>query len=252
MFFTSTAFYQLDPTGSGPVLYLDAGNISSYPGTGTTWTDLSGNNNNGTLINSPAFDSGNGGSIVFNGTNNYMRLGSPNVSLAPSEVTMLFWIYNNYPGYYLGVFQRDTVTGAALNTPLPWTGWMQVGYGSAGGTNNFFIINGVKAVANRLSRYVYDNPLDRPIYSSSNLGYFPGPGSQNFCFQLQSSISVSNTITNYTWSDLGNRLVGVPNYSLAYSKYLNGNISQIQIYNRALSNTECLRNYDSTKARYGL
>jgi hypothetical protein len=51
----------------GLVLLLDAANSKSYPGTGTTWTDLSRSGNNGTLINGPTFNSGNGGSIVFDG-----------------------------------------------------------------------------------------------------------------------------------------------------------------------------------------
>ena len=50
---------------SGLILNLDAGNVASYPGSGTTWTDLSGNGNNGTLINGPTFNSSNGGSILF-------------------------------------------------------------------------------------------------------------------------------------------------------------------------------------------
>ena len=51
----------------GLVLHLDAGTTRSYPGSGTTWTDLSENSNNGTLVNSPTFNSANGGSIVFDG-----------------------------------------------------------------------------------------------------------------------------------------------------------------------------------------
>ena len=52
----------------GLVLWVDAMNDNSYPETGITWTDLSGNNNNATLINGPTFDTANGGSIVFDGT----------------------------------------------------------------------------------------------------------------------------------------------------------------------------------------
>ena len=56
---------------SGLVLALDAADRNSYPGSGTTWTDLSGNANNGTLTNGPTFNSANGGSIVFDGTNDF-------------------------------------------------------------------------------------------------------------------------------------------------------------------------------------
>jgi hypothetical protein len=51
----------------GLVLYLDAANTKSYIGSGTTWKDLSRNSNDGTLTNGPTFDSGNSGSIVFDG-----------------------------------------------------------------------------------------------------------------------------------------------------------------------------------------
>ena len=54
---------------SGLVLHLDAARPASYPGSGTTWTDLSGQGNNGTLTNGPTYSSANGGSIVLDGTN---------------------------------------------------------------------------------------------------------------------------------------------------------------------------------------
>ena len=56
----------------GLVLYLDAANTKSYPGSGTTWRDLSKSQLNGTLTNGPTFNSANGGSIVFDGTNDYV------------------------------------------------------------------------------------------------------------------------------------------------------------------------------------
>ena len=55
----------------GLVFYVDAGNSNSYPGSGTTWSDLIGSND-GALTNGPTFDSANGGSIVFDGTNDYV------------------------------------------------------------------------------------------------------------------------------------------------------------------------------------
>lgn len=58
----------------GLVLALDAANPTSYPGSGTTWRDLSGNNNSGSLVNGPTFNSVNGGSIVFDGSNDYVNI----------------------------------------------------------------------------------------------------------------------------------------------------------------------------------
>jgi hypothetical protein len=61
---------------NGLVLALDAGRTLSYPGSGTTWTDLSGNGNTGTLTNGPTYSSANGGSLVFDGVDDYVNLGS--------------------------------------------------------------------------------------------------------------------------------------------------------------------------------
>jgi hypothetical protein len=87
---------------SGLVLNLDAGVSSSYPTTGTTWTDLSGSGNNGTLTNGPTYSSANGGSIVFDGSNDYASFTSNcyNVSLngTINELTINAWVYwNSFP-----------------------------------------------------------------------------------------------------------------------------------------------------------
>ena len=58
---------------NGLVLCLDAANKLSYPGSGTTWYDLSGNANNGTLTNGPTFNSANSGSIVFDYIDDYIK-----------------------------------------------------------------------------------------------------------------------------------------------------------------------------------
>ena len=56
---------------NGLILALDAADKNSYPGSGTAWTDLSGNGNNGTLINGPTFNTGSLGNIVFDGVDDY-------------------------------------------------------------------------------------------------------------------------------------------------------------------------------------
>ena len=74
---------------NGLVLYLDAASPRSYPGTGTAWTDLSGNGNNGTLTNGPTYSSANGGSIVFDGVNDYV-LTPVNIDANPNTVSAWF------------------------------------------------------------------------------------------------------------------------------------------------------------------
>ena len=78
----------------GLVLCLDAAIGKSYPGSGTSWTDLSGNGNNGTLVNGPTFSSANGGSIVLDGVNDYIST----TSISISTFTYEGWLYNNLTG----------------------------------------------------------------------------------------------------------------------------------------------------------
>lgn len=96
---------------NGLVLALDAGNKLSYPGSGTVWKDLSGNNNNGTLTNGPTFDSNNGGSIVFDGTNDYVSNTMSNPGSMP--ITFEFWIYSNSSSP-VGIFDTAPNTGDVL------------------------------------------------------------------------------------------------------------------------------------------
>jgi hypothetical protein len=94
---------------NGLALYLDAGNASSYPGSGTNWTDLSSNGRNGTLTNGPTYSATNGGSIVFDGTNDFVQcLGSLTVTAA----TFVSWIRRNgNQNQYDGIlFSRGTNT----------------------------------------------------------------------------------------------------------------------------------------------
>jgi hypothetical protein len=73
----------------GLILSLDAANNKSYPRSGTTWNDLSGNGNNGTLVNGPTFSSANGGSIVFDGTNDVVS--TTLVQTFVNELTVETW-----------------------------------------------------------------------------------------------------------------------------------------------------------------
>ena len=75
----------------GLVLCLDAGDGKSYGGSGTTWTDRSVNSNNGTLTNGPTFDSSNGGSIVFDGSNDYTSFSATKTA----ECTFAVWAKSN-------------------------------------------------------------------------------------------------------------------------------------------------------------
>ena len=73
----------------GLILDLDAAKRDSYPSSGTVWNDISGFQNNGTLINGPTFNSSNGGSIVFDGVDDYVQCAG---SFPLTSATIITWI----------------------------------------------------------------------------------------------------------------------------------------------------------------
>jgi hypothetical protein len=95
----------------GLVLWLDAGTKPSYPGSGTSWTDLSGNNNNGTLTNGPTFNSDNGGIINFDGIDDYV---SVSINLSTSNNTIIAI------ARYSGTISRRVISSNSGNWLLGW------------------------------------------------------------------------------------------------------------------------------------
>jgi hypothetical protein len=210
---------------NGLVLNLDAAKKDSYPGSGTTWRDISGNGNNGTLTNGPTFDKENAGSIVFDGVDDYV-IGNLSSS---SNWTMCIW------------YLSTDITSNEVYYPFGCTtGGNGLGFGgsfSVETQNRWYFFDGVTVHSN-LSMSVLINTWYHLIVTKSSTSY-------NLYTNGLLSLSTSGidlTCTQFTLGRRGNSFAG----------YVKGNISIAQIYNRALSSSEVLQNYNSTKARYGL
>jgi hypothetical protein len=236
---------------SGLVLALDASDKNSYTSGSSIWRNLSANIINGSLINGPIFNTQNNGEIFLDGTNDYITFG--NVSIGTST-TMLFWISGSFQNRYLAVFSRrlpdnqNISTGTGLNIPIPNNGWVQVGYqGDISGTNNF-IINGSVYTANSGGRYTYNYVDDRVLF-----GLDPSPFNANdkqyTTFNIQSVSSLETT--GYVWADRGQKLLGVLS-AQSIQRYLLGSVGNFQVYNRVLTPSEILQNYNALKSRFGL
>ena len=138
----------------GLVLCVDAASKRSYPGTGTTWTDLKGGNN-GTLINGPTFDSDNGGSIVFDGSDDRVDCTSPSEIDSISEITMIAWVrYSGIAvtsGSVVKFYKNsDLVYTSGSITTNTGTGSTLVLGNRPGGGRNFSGRMGVAMVYNRV------------------------------------------------------------------------------------------------------
>jgi hypothetical protein len=206
---------------SGCVLSLDAADKLSYKGSGTTWTDLSGNNNTGTLTNGPTFNAGNMGSIVYDGVDDSVTLSL--VSSNVNNVTTEVW------------FKAITLPGDRglfLNGNGGSSGYgLQFGACGTAGTTLYVFFGGVSCNVVSYSTLV-TNTWYQSVYTRTTT-----PSTSNILYINGTSVS-TNTSANPN-SAAGNTLVG-------HSAY-NGYISVVRHYNRTLSATEVLQNYNKTQ-----
>jgi hypothetical protein len=235
---------------SGLVLNLDAGNASSYPGSGTIWTDLTVNGNNATLVNSPTYNSSNNGYLIFGGTNGngstfnstdqYARIASPTsiplnntartlstwvnfpptVNTTPfSIVAMGAWASTNRSVFNL-MIQSSTIGGAAYVYVATWG-------------DDFLSSTGY------LSYNVWTNISVTYDGNTSLIAYVNGTqiATKTLSGQLVTAFGASG-LTIGTWKD------GFWNSWI-------GSISNVIMYNRALSSTELTQNYNAQKSRFG-
>ena len=217
---------------SGLVLHLDAGNTSSYPGSGTTWTDLSGNNNHGTLINGPTYSSTNGGSIVLDGSNDYIDFGN-SASLSAiggtTNITVSGWAYYTAYGGGGQSYSVITVKGA------PWT-WLLENYLD---TFRFRIVAGGADVSvGDVSTHqlnVWYNVVG--TYDGSNMRLYINGVLKNTVPQTGALATNSETAKIGTWQGT--------DYNLT------GRVSNVSIYNRVLTDAEVLQNYNALRPRFG-
>jgi hypothetical protein len=211
-----------DIVADGLVLYLDAGSPNSYrPDFGTTWKDMSGNGYNGALTNGPTFNSANGGSIVFDGVDDYTT-----GSLSTSNINE----------YTLDVWANVTVKGIG-GSPISTNGTGSQGsiaFIQIGGGGNPWQFNNV--VTDSPSTEVWYHVVGTQTTTTQTI-YLNG-------VLKTSGNAVSSLGTQYT--------VGTRYDRVVQSVYFNGKIAVTKIYNRALTSTEILQNYNAQKSRFGL
>ena len=205
----------------GLVLNLDAGVNKSYPRNGTTWDDLAGSNS-GTLINGPTFDRDNGGSIVFDGTNDYVNT-PVNIDANPSSI---------------GAWFNPSATNGARGVVLTDNGGWDKGFEVNNGWWGIHVGNTLTTIYTAVSADTWYYGF--LIYTASSMSFYVN------------GVNIWNGGT--PGSSSGSTVeIGRANYSSGNgSRFFVGNISLVHIYNRALTATEVLQNYNATKARFGL
>ena len=210
----------------GLVLALDAADRNSYVSGSTTWNDLSRSGFNGTLINGPTFNTGSGGSIVFDGVDDYI---TTNYNPQFQDFTACVWFNSStIIKSYERLLDKDFVNGF-------WIGRNSTNSNSWGG--------GIREASPPYGRYITltDNQWHY-IVSIRN-------GTTHTIYGDGITNTVSGTVSSTT-INASNLWFGRENN--AGPSIYRGNIALTQIYNRALSATEVLQNYNSQKSRFGL
>ena len=222
---------------SGLALLLDAGNTASYPGTGTTWTDLSGNRYTGTLTNGPTYSSSNGGYIVFDGSNDTVT-GTIPASVFSGAHTISAWVYRRSVGPWSTVFASGGNSCTILR-------FMTNGTSTIVGANNAGLIAtapGVEIGADHLNQWLHVTM----VYE----GTANGSAVTVYVYKSGTLIKSNGQTLYWTLSNTGSYNVGY--HSSGGSSQWDGYISQVAVYNRALSAAEIDQNYNALKSRYGI
>ena len=223
----SSTYYQAKRgiVQDGLVLHLDAGVKESYSG-GSTWRDLSGNGNNGTLYNGVYFDRNNRGSLSFDGSNDWVRVNHDEASFNTDYTTLVCWArsnpvnWNNY-GFLMSKRNRFVMHPQQ----------------STRSVNCYFYLNGSW-------RAINVTPSDITIW---NMYAYSWTGS--------SLITYLNGSKTYTYGITATLGTSTDYLRIGYdvsTRYLNGNIAISMIYNRAISDNEVAQIYNATRHRFGL
>lgn len=226
---------------NGLVLNLDASRSSSYAGAGTTWTDISGNSNNGTLTNGPVFGTASVSTITFDGVNDYVSIaGLANYLNNKTKFSYETWFkvnsttsfgtlfsFGNNDNYSNDIifFVLDNQICAQINNGAD--GGAVAGFTSTGWNNMCVIYDGAQTGnANRLKLYL------NGVQQTLSFGSYNVPAST-------SNTSMVNA--------------GLGAYSTGgWNNFISGSIATSRLYTVSLTDSEVLQNYNATKSRFGL
>lgn len=222
---------------NGLTLYLDAANRKSYPGSGTTWTDLSSQGNNGTLTNGVGYSGSNLGSLVFDGVDDFVNLNDSTSLTNTSALTINFWIKSNiFNSPYSSIIGKGTSDANEEYCVLMHSNFLYFDVGATSG------------------------PYTQPTYTFKTNTWYniccvhsrTGGISNLPCYV--NSIPINNSVIASTANVNDNSLpvsIGSRHYNSSTGPF-NGNIAQVSIYNRALTALEIQQNFNALRGRFGI
>jgi hypothetical protein len=227
---------------NGLILNLDAGNSTSYPGTGTQWTDLSGNNRNGTLVNGVGYSSSNGGALTFDGVVKYLSIANMSSALVnKTKFSYETWVKCNNTNHNGTIFSfggNNEFNNDVLLLLVPNGLLFQINNGSDGGATISF----TSTTWNHIG-WVFDGTQSG---NSNRMKVYVNGVQQTLDFSTY-NVPASTSPTNFVNCSIGNYATAGFNYN-----YFNGLIGLSRLYSTSLSVSDVLQNFNATKTRFGL
>jgi hypothetical protein len=208
------------PVVNGLLLYWDASNINSYPGTGTTIYDLSGNGNNGTLVNGVGYNQTNGGVLTFDGVDDYVESGNPQLASTNNTVMGAARYSGDTRGRMINAKDNNWLIGCWSNS-----------------TENYYAEGWVSPVQN--------GPSDTNWRIVTALGDVSGDSYTSYINNVLSA--GPNNAGSQGPSGITIGKIGYTN-----SEYSTGEFGFVLVYNRVLTTAEMTQNYNYFKSRFGL
>jgi hypothetical protein len=223
---------------AGAIIYFDVANAACYPGSGTSLTDLSGLGNTGTLVNGPTYNASNGGSIVLDGTNDYIEVTSTTRMDLVSNHSISIWYYQtSSTAGYVALVGKGTSDSDEQYCLLIDSTRTQLYYDVGNASGPY-----IQPTISTLSLNTWYNIVVTHSRSGSTttlLSYVNGVK------QSSSTLSPSNSVNTNT----SNFRIGV---ARGTNFPLPARVAHCILYNRTLSDLEIMRNFEALRGRFGV
>jgi len=220
----------------GLVLALDAGNTKSYPGSGTTWTDLSGEGNNGTLTNGVGYNGSNNGALSFDGVDDYVQGTIPSSTFTGPH-SICCWFYRETVKQWSGLFSNNVnATSCSIFTFINTTNSLGTNQAGVNGT-----AIAIDLGADHLNKWIYGVITYAGVSSGSAVNVY--------AYKDGSLLTASGSLY---WNMSSSSSYYVGRHWTSAVQVHDGFIPQVSVYNRSLTASEVQQNFNALRGRFGI
>jgi hypothetical protein len=228
----------------GLVLCLDAANRKSYPGSGTTWFDLSGNARNGAFTNGATFDSGNAGSLSFDGTDDCIVLNNDVLINTAAPFTVYIWMNHN-PRTSGTLFHRIATLRSSASQPLG----IAFLNGNSNGYNGLYLTAAADWVKGSNGYFPATNTWGLLALSYNGAGSTTGTNFKMYWNGVDIGFTANPSATSVS---ITNASFIAGRRSTSDDQYYRGKISNFMLYDKEHTSSQVLANYSALRGRYGI